>query len=548
MPFFTHGGKLRRWVKGSLFLGAAGCGVYYYDKYYLSRVVSRTLSTIYNGALVVYDLKQVQPGAEFDKIHDRVSDRVLKVCQDNGGLYIKMGQQIAGMGHILPPQYAAKFKVLYDDAPTETYEAIEKLFLEEFQQKPDQIFADFDPNPIASASIAQVHKATLKDGRKVAVKIQKPELKAQVNVDLFMYKAIAQVLEWSFKMPVTWSVDYQIEHLKQELDFNNEAKNSERAMKDIQENKQLAKQVYIPEVYWDHSSSRVLTAEWIDGVKFSDIDAMLKTGYNLPNLMNTIVSIFAYQIFYTGFLHCDPHPGNIIVRKNPKSFRKKPQIVLLDHGLYITESPEFRKQYCELWKSLLTMDMKGVRKICDDWGLPDTNSVAMATLAKPFNPNKAVHLDKVSYRDVYEMQRHYKNNLEKMLVDTSKIPLEIVFVGRNLNIVRGNNKFLGSPVNRIRIMGDWAITGLSYHTKNKKGFFPSIQYALSSQINYLRYHTTLFAMSCAFYTYEFWKFVNRKVLRAKYEGDEFDEAWEKQNKERQLKKYGMTMDQSAFNA
>lgn len=87
-------------------------------------------------------------------------------------------------------------------------------------------------------------------------------------------------------------------------------------------------------------------------------------------------------------------------------------------------------------------------------------------------------------------------------------------------------------------MGDWAITGLNYNVATyKKGFFPRIQYAVSSQISYLRYQTTLFAMSCAFYTYEFWKYVNRKVLGKKYSGDEFGEEWERENKERQLVYY-----------
>eukprot|EP01111_Echinosteliopsis_oligospora_P018502 TRINITY_DN8526_c0_g1_i1.p1 TRINITY_DN8526_c0_g1~~TRINITY_DN8526_c0_g1_i1.p1 ORF type:complete len:364 (-),score=60.59 TRINITY_DN8526_c0_g1_i1:157-1248(-) len=339
--------------------------IYAADYLFNASSLERTLRTGYNGVVIAVDYKlNFKPGADFEKLHARTAQRMLNVCLKNGGLYIKFGQQIASMNHVLPVQYQRTFKVLYDDAPVVDYSEIEKIFLQDFGLRPDQIFSEFDEKPVASASIAQVHKARLKDGTQVAVKVQKPNIRKQMNFDLFAYKTQVWLSEKLFGLPLMWSVDYICDHLRQEVDFENEARNAERAWSDIQKSPELRKDIYVPKVYRDHLSKRVMINEWIDGIRFSDIERVKSSGYNVSSVMERIVSVFAYQIFTTGFLHCDPHPGNIIVRTKPHKrsifdYIRKPkpeaQIVLLDHGLYVQESSSFRKQYCVLWKSLFTI-------------------------------------------------------------------------------------------------------------------------------------------------------------------------------------------------
>lgn len=211
--------------------------------------------------------------------------------------------------HVLPPEWNATFKVLYDDAPVCSYSEILPLFIQDFGKTPEEIYASFDPVPIASASIAQVHKAVLKDGTKVAVKVQKPYLQKQMDWDLRTYSLLTFLFEKVFDLPLTWSVEYIQSHLRQEVDFINEGRNAEKAYQFILEDAQLREQCYVPKVYWDQTSKRVLTCEWIDGIKFGDRKVMEQAGLHVPSIMNTIVNLFADQIFRAGFIHCDPHPG-----------------------------------------------------------------------------------------------------------------------------------------------------------------------------------------------------------------------------------------------
>jgi aarF domain-containing kinase len=149
---------------------------------------------------------------------------------------------------------------------------------------------------------------------------------------------------------------------------------------------------------------------------------------------------------------------------------------LIDHGLYVSESDEFRHQYCLFWKSLFLLDLPQMERICHDWGIQDMSIFASATLQRPFNPRKAIHItsaQRVSMEDLYHLQVHNKERIKKFLSDTEKIPLELIFVGRTLNLVRSNNKYFGSPVNRINLMAEWAVQGLgsdwSYWARNSDG-------------------------------------------------------------------------------
>ncbi len=209
------------------------------------------------------------------------------------GLYIKFGQQIASINHVLPPQYASTFKVLYDEAPTVPYDQVETLFEQDMGCKPHQLFQSFDPEPVASASIAQVHKATLKDGTKVAVKVQKPYIATQMDWDLKTYRLVTYCFEKLFDLPIYWSVDAIERHLKTEIDFENEGRNAEKAMSFISQVPELSKHVHVPKVFWKESSKRVLTCEWIDGIRFGDKKEMEQYGFPVKSVMSTLVKLFS---------------------------------------------------------------------------------------------------------------------------------------------------------------------------------------------------------------------------------------------------------------
>jgi len=356
------------------------------------------------------------------------------------------------------------------------------------------LFEKFEMEPIASASIAQVHRAWLKDGTQVAVKIQKPEIQTQIEFDLACYRLLLYAVEKIFDLPVYWSAQYVSEHVRQETDFINEAKNSEQCQLFLNETGDYLKnQVHVPIVYWDKTTKRVMTAEWIEGTSFADIPK-LKQKYNPDKIMHVVVDVFADQIFRSGFVHCDPHPGNIIIRDNPKT--GAPQVVLLDHGLYIRSSEKFRQEYCLFWMSLFTMDYDSLNKLSEKWGVPDLQSFATMTLARPWRKGEQPHLQaKPSIVDAFEIQAKAKDTLREFLKNSDRLPQELIFIGRNLNIVRGNNKALGSPVNRINIMANWAASSYKQEISTEFSYYGFFR----SKINYFIFRSILFVGTLGFY-------------------------------------------------
>ena len=168
---------------------------------------------------------------------------------------------------------------------------------------------------------------------------------------------------------------------------------------------------------------------------------------------------------YRGWVHCDPHPGNIFIRRLPSG---KPELVLIDHGLYIHMKPEFRHQYSLFWKSLMTFDNKALDKIVKSWGINNADMFASATLMRPYTGGdlstsgeiKKGLTGKQQAERAYEVQQKMRKGIKAILGDEKKWPQELIFIGRNLRIVQGNNQFLGSPVNRIKITGYWASRSL----------------------------------------------------------------------------------------
>ncbi|PKK75131.1 ABC1-domain-containing protein [Rhizophagus irregularis] len=545
-------------------------GIYLIDDKYNARTLQRNSLTIWNGICIGLDYKinfRPEKGDKIDDLHERVAQRILRVCKFNGGLYIKLGQAIQVQSAILPAAYQRTFKTMYDEAPAVDFDQVAKIFQADFKCHPDDMFDDFERVSVASASVAQVHRAKLKDGTPVAVKVQKPNIKKQMNWDLMAYKALMYAYEYLFDLPLTWTAETQDKHLREEVDFINEGKNSERTKRDLEQIRSLKDKVYIPKVFWDYTSSRVLTCEWIDGVRVTDKEGLAR---QLHDVMKTTIDIFASQIFVTGFVHADPHPGNVFVRPHPNKSKKYYQIVLIDHGLYVEESVVFRHQYSLFWKSLFLMDTETINEICQEWGINDPEMFASATLMKPYNPKTALHIatnQKFSLKDAYEMQMALKERIKKFLSNTELIPRELIFVGRNMNIVRSLNRELGSPVNRINIMGNWAVKGLgsdwtnwggNAKTFNEKqqqllgkegslmGFFSQLSFVLQSRFNYWLFRGTLLFISIGFYLTKVRESIEIWINGRDGNSRGFEDVLDDRMKQTIEEKFGVVLDQKVF--
>ncbi|KAL0359181.1 UNVERIFIED_CONTAM: putative ABC1 protein [Sesamum angustifolium] len=304
------------------------------------------------------------------EVHTRSALRLQELCFKNGGIYIKLGQHISQLEYLVPDEYVKIMREsLLNRCPVSSYDQVLEVFKKELGGAPDEIFDEFDPIPIASASLAQVHVARTHDGQKVAVKVQHTHMTDTAAADYATVELIVNTLHRFFpSFDYRWLIDEVQESLPKELDFLIEAKNSIKCMDNFRRlSPHIAEYVYAPEVHWNLSTSKLLVMEFIDGAQVNDCRAIEKLGIRPSDVSILLSQAFAEMMFKHGFVHCDPHAANVLVRPLPSGSRsifgkKKPQLVLLDHGLYKELDSSMRINYASLWKGLVFSDANAIKE------------------------------------------------------------------------------------------------------------------------------------------------------------------------------------------
>lgn len=266
-----------------------------------------------------------------------------------GPTFVKFGQLLSLRPDLVPKEYSEEFEKLQDHVPSFSYQKVKSIIEHDLQKTLRKLFSSFDKKPLASASIAQVHRAVLKSGKKVAVKVQRPNIKEIIDTDLDILFHLAHALEKHFS---TMKNYHPVEIVKEfafwtrkELNFEIEAHNATVLREKLKENKE----VLIPKMYPAFSSKRVLTMDYVEGIKLSDLAALDKYNINRKKLVMNYVNSILEQALLHGLFHADPHPANIFVQKNGK-------LAYIDYGIVGELNPSDRKKVIRFITSVQEKD------------------------------------------------------------------------------------------------------------------------------------------------------------------------------------------------
>lgn len=285
------------------------------------------------------------------------AQKIRAMLEELGTTYVKLGQIAADQYSALPKDISEELKKLQDDASPYPYEQVADIVEAELGKPPDAIYESFNNLPMAAASIAQVHRATLPDNTQVVVKVQRPGILDQIEADLEIMYATANVLEntsaWGRNRGLVEIVTEFSVSLKAELDFRNEARNADR----LRENMAEVTGIHVPEIYWRQTTDRVLTMEYIDGIKITDVHALKRAGFDTHRLADQFTQAMSKQILLDGFFHGDPHPGNVIVDPSREA------ITFIDLGMIGYLDEESRRELGNMMIALQEPDTRELVRI-----------------------------------------------------------------------------------------------------------------------------------------------------------------------------------------
>jgi ubiquinone biosynthesis protein len=261
-----------------------------------------------------------------ERIDDRNAQRTLDAMLALRGVYIKLGQVLSIMGGFLPRVYTKKLQVLQDKVPPHPFHDVELVFKKQLHRLPHEIFKTIEREPIAAASLGQVHVAYLEDGTKVAVKVLYPGIRQVIAVDMAIVRMALHVYKWFVPIDsIENSYHALVDLLRRETDYIHEANCMERMAKNFEADKDIL----FPKVFRELTTGDILTMSFMEGVKITNFEALEEMGVERKAVATRLVQSFYKQLFMHRFFHADPHPGNFLVQKGPDG---KPLLVVLDFG------------------------------------------------------------------------------------------------------------------------------------------------------------------------------------------------------------------------
>ncbi|MBI2894112.1 MAG: AarF/ABC1/UbiB kinase family protein [Deltaproteobacteria bacterium] len=356
------------------------------------------------------------------------------------GLFIKVGQLISIMTNFLPEEFRRGLEGLQDQVPPRPYEEIDGRIREEFGEGPDSVFREFDREPIASASLGQVHRARLKSGEEVAVKVQHLDIDEIVRVDLKAIRRILGIVRWFVPIQGLDAYYSQIrEMILAELDFDLEARHIER----IAANFVNDPMVSFPKVYRELSTHRVLVTSFVNGVKISDVVGIGRLGVDRKALAERVLKAYCQMIFVDGVYHADPHPGNILARPDGG-------IVFLDFGAVAVLSTEMKEGITQFLEGVIGRDTEAIARSLRRMGFiaRHGDTAVSERVIEYFHRRfqEEIHIESLNLKDIkIDPQKGLENIADfrkldigiRELTSTFRVPKDWVLLERTVLLLTG---------------------------------------------------------------------------------------------------------------
>ncbi|HVA39500.1 MAG TPA: AarF/UbiB family protein [Candidatus Binataceae bacterium] len=403
--------------------------------------VAWVAATIYAGYKSIQLWSRMAGDARKEERYRRQDGRAARALYRSAvrlqGMLIKACQFIATRADVLPDIWVSTLSGLHDHVPPRPFAAIRERVERELGRPLEAVFAEFDSQPLASASLAQVHAARLLDGRRCAVKVQYPGIEGLVRADLRNLGVILRALAWlehDFDFRVLMREAFK--YIPMELDFEHEADNCET----IAHNLAARADVVVPRVYREFSTRRVLVMELIEGIKITDVAALDRAGIDKHAVAQKLMEVFCEQVLRDGFFHADPHPGNVMVQPGPR-------LVLLDFGLAKDFPPRFRDGIVRLTFSILTANNEGIAAAFEQLGFRtrDGSPQTLITLANLLLGNTVRRGRAYADRQLIE---EFSEELPRALRVNPivEVPADVLLVTRVMGLLSGLGKTLDSRV------------------------------------------------------------------------------------------------------
>lgn len=393
--------------------------------------------------------------------HRRNSKRVVAAILELKGLFIKVGQLISILTNFLPPEFRAELEQLQDSVPARPLDEVTARIRKEFGKSPEELFASFDPEPIASASLAQVHMAVTHDGREVAVKVQHADIEEIARLDLDAIHRILNLVQMVVRIRGMESYHEDISQLiHEELDFANEARNIDAIAANFAGNAEVHFPAVIPEL----CTERVLTTAFVHGTKVTDFPELEAKGVDRRALAERILRVYCQMLFVDGLYHADPHPGNIIVHEDGS-------VTFVDFGAVGRLRPNMKAGMQRFWNGIIRRDATQIGTAMREMGMiswdRERTETEIAERAINYFQQRFLEQMTVESFSLKDIQVDMKTKLEAMadlkrldvsfrqLSNAFQVPKEWVIFERASILLLGLCTQIDPDMNPIRTVGPY---------------------------------------------------------------------------------------------